>query len=402
MTKVSKTYFGLSRVSSTLPAPEPGAVRLAERCGRRDVQGICRQVGQSHSSTSRRRLVSSLLVAVPASGRRPHRRTRRCRGTAVRRARRPAGRQRPVQAAELGVDGDRDPDLPAEGGAEGVLEPGAQPALELVAGEVVGDRDDRGALVQGHRPARGQPGPLVGRQVLDQRAPDRGRARRARSWPVGGTGSRALSLQSSSMGVPTPLHGRARRRRCHGHGDVLAPSGRVAARTSRVRRPRWSAGCWSTRLSTGCACCPDRVVEPVRGRCGGTPRRPGKSPGQRRFLGGWRRPSRHARGAGGRRPWGISGRAHANKRRACGSSGCPQAARFDRSNGRPRTVGRSNRRRPVPRSTPRASATRTVARSTGVDWCRVSTRMAPADGRCQPTLRVRPPDLVTTTSESTS
>ncbi len=75
-------------------------------------------------------------------------------------------------ALELGVHGHRDPHLGAERVAEGVLEPGAQPALELVAGELVGDRDDRGVLVQRDRAARGQPGPLVGRQVVDQRAPD--------------------------------------------------------------------------------------------------------------------------------------------------------------------------------------------------------------------------------------
>ena len=45
---------------------------------------------------------------------------------------------------ELRVDRDRDPDLLAEGVGQRVLEAGAQPALELGAGEVVGDRDDRG------------------------------------------------------------------------------------------------------------------------------------------------------------------------------------------------------------------------------------------------------------------
>ncbi len=43
-----------------------------------------------------------------------------------------------------------------------VLELASQPALELAAGELVGDGDDRGALVQGDRLAGAEPGPLVG------------------------------------------------------------------------------------------------------------------------------------------------------------------------------------------------------------------------------------------------
>ena len=59
---------------------------------------------------------------------------------------------------------DGEPDRLAEALAEGVLERRAQPALELVAGELVGDGDDRGALVQRQRLAGAQPGPLVGRR----------------------------------------------------------------------------------------------------------------------------------------------------------------------------------------------------------------------------------------------
>src|SRR3954468_11858329 len=83
------------------------------------------------------------------------------------------GASRPghCRVVEPGVDGDRDPDLPVERSAERVLEARAQPALELVAGEVVRDRDDRSALVQCDRLARGEPGALARRQVVDQLSP---------------------------------------------------------------------------------------------------------------------------------------------------------------------------------------------------------------------------------------
>ncbi len=65
----------------------------------------------------------------------------------------------------------RDPDLPMEAHAQRVLELGSEPTLELAAGEVVGDRDDGGALVQRDRFARPEPGPLVGLELLDDAAP---------------------------------------------------------------------------------------------------------------------------------------------------------------------------------------------------------------------------------------
>ena len=48
-----------------------------------------------------------------------------------------------------GVDGDRQPDLPAERLGQGVLELAAEPALELGPGELVGHRDDRGGARAG-------------------------------------------------------------------------------------------------------------------------------------------------------------------------------------------------------------------------------------------------------------
>ena len=105
---------------------------------------------------------------------------------------------------------------------EGVLELGAQPALELVAGEVVGHGDDRGALVQGDRLAGAQPGPLVGLQVVDHAAPGDVEVRRC-----------CCSTRSRFPCRPA-------RRRCRS-SPVMAraqePSGRPVA---------------STTLSTGC------------------------------------------------------------------------------------------------------------------------------------------------------
>ncbi len=136
---------GLQHAAARLP----GRVR-AER--RRHVEGICRQVDLWID----RQVVMSARV-VDLRGRRT---------TAL-----AGGTERgPLQ---LGVDRHRDPDLGAEGVAQGVLEPRAEPALELVAGEVVGHRDDRGVLMQGDRAARGEPGPLARGQVVDQVAPHR-------------------------------------------------------------------------------------------------------------------------------------------------------------------------------------------------------------------------------------
>ena len=86
---------------------------------------------------------------------------------------------------ELRVDRDRDPDLLAEGVRQRVLEPGPEPALELLAGEVVGHRDDRGVLVQGDRLTGAEPGALVGLEVVDQGAPHLGQVAGAGGAPGG-------------------------------------------------------------------------------------------------------------------------------------------------------------------------------------------------------------------------
>ena len=49
------------------------------------------------------------------------------------------------------VDGGAEPDLAAEHLAQRTLELGSQPALDLGAGELVGDRDDRQLVVDGDR-----------------------------------------------------------------------------------------------------------------------------------------------------------------------------------------------------------------------------------------------------------
>ena len=72
---------------------------------------------------------------------------------------------------ERRVDRHHDPDLAAEGLAQRVLDLAAQPALELTAGEVVGHRDDRGALVQGDWLAGAQPSSLVGLEVVEHPRP---------------------------------------------------------------------------------------------------------------------------------------------------------------------------------------------------------------------------------------
>ena len=109
-----------------------------------------------------------------------------------------------------------------------------------------------------------------------------------------------------------------------------------------------------------------------------------------------------APGAGGRGGavdrWGISGRANANKRGSRVTSGCPQGAGpvvgLTLSNGtayrwavEPVSTGAA-----CPRSLRRPAAAR-------LRPCppRGAPRMAPADGRCQPTPRVRSNDLVTRT-----
>ena len=77
----------------------------------------------------------------------------------------------PAGGCRAGIDRHREPDLPGEGHGEGILELATQPALELAAGELVGDGDDGGALVQGHRLAGAQPGALVGLELFHDIAP---------------------------------------------------------------------------------------------------------------------------------------------------------------------------------------------------------------------------------------
>ena len=76
-----------------------------------------------------------------------------------------------------GVDRHRDPDLPAQRDGERVLELAPEPALELGAGEVVGDGHDRRALVERHRLAGPQPRALVGLEVPQDAAPGRAEVR---------------------------------------------------------------------------------------------------------------------------------------------------------------------------------------------------------------------------------
>src|SRR3954447_18760040 len=72
---------------------------------------------------------------------------------------------------EGGVDRHREPDLMTEPHRERVLELAPQPTLELGAGELVTDRDDRGVAVQGDRFTGADPGLLVGLQLVDDVLP---------------------------------------------------------------------------------------------------------------------------------------------------------------------------------------------------------------------------------------
>ena len=75
-------------------------------------------------------------------------------------------------ALQGGVHADGEADRLAEPLAEGVLDAGAQPALELVAGELVRYGDDSGALREHQRFAGGQPDPLVGRETVHDPRPE--------------------------------------------------------------------------------------------------------------------------------------------------------------------------------------------------------------------------------------
>ena len=137
MTKVSKVYFGLSRVSSRSPA-RGGLGRSGGAAGEATCRRICRHV-------------DCRWTVVDVAG-------DRLAGAALRRP-------------SCGVDGDRRAGSRAEDRGQRVLELAAQPALELGAGEVVGDGDDRGVPVEGDRFAGLDPGLLVGLQLLDHALP---------------------------------------------------------------------------------------------------------------------------------------------------------------------------------------------------------------------------------------
>ena len=109
MTKVSKVYFGLSRVSSAGPHRTGAAARRRSGPLARRPRGVGgRRARHVDVSTCRH-------VAIVS--------TRRRRGVVG---------SAPASWLEGRVDGDRDPDLAAEGDGERVLELAAQPALELV------------------------------------------------------------------------------------------------------------------------------------------------------------------------------------------------------------------------------------------------------------------------------
>ena len=103
----------------------------------------------------------------------------------------------PSSLVERRVDRDREPDLAAEGDGQRVLELGAQPALELVAGELVGDGDDRGVLVQGQRLAR--PGARPAGWAAGRRRRSRQTASRS------GCGRCSASSPRSTRGLVPPL-----------------------------------------------------------------------------------------------------------------------------------------------------------------------------------------------------
>ena len=131
ITNVSKVYFGLSRVS-------PGRRTEGLVRWRRVVEATSRSVDISTGWTRR-------FIARGVS----------------------AGR--PSPSAGFTVTASRISRPNAHG--QGVLELAAQPALELGAGEVVADRDDRGVAVQRDRLAGLDPGLLVGLQLLDHALP---------------------------------------------------------------------------------------------------------------------------------------------------------------------------------------------------------------------------------------
>jgi hypothetical protein len=75
-------------------------------------------------------------------------------------------------ALEGGVDAHRESDRLAQAVTEGVLDAGPEATLELVAGELVGDRHHSGALGEHQRLAGSEPHPLVGGQAVHDPGPE--------------------------------------------------------------------------------------------------------------------------------------------------------------------------------------------------------------------------------------
>ena len=181
MTKVSKVYLGLSRVSRALGRDDRGrgggAGRVAARA-RAPRRSRCRP-----GATGRRRPGRGWCRASAAPGSQPvvcrHVVMSICRCVDLRRCRAVVGGVVVGVVGAIGgrvgdqgrVDGGAEPDLAAVDAAERSLELGPQPALDLGAGELVGHRDDGQVVVDGHRVAVRQPGPLVGLHVLEHRSP---------------------------------------------------------------------------------------------------------------------------------------------------------------------------------------------------------------------------------------
>ncbi len=149
------------------------------------------------------------------------------------------------------VDGHAEADLPAEDGGQALLDLGAQPALELAAGELVDDLDDGLVAVQGDRGARLEPGPLVGLQLTDHRPPglfevglrtDLLVRLRVGSRIVGWTGLLLHAISRSFPRLPRCHSTKSTyfSTTCEGARRAVGPSARATRRRTRVwiRLPR--------------------------------------------------------------------------------------------------------------------------------------------------------------------
>ena len=117
----------------------------------------------------------------------------------------------------------------------------AQPGLELVAGELLGDRHDERGAVQGEGTRRVQPGPLVGRHRRDHAAPGPGQR-----GVVDGLGPGAVLPPVVRTDPVVPSGAGGGPRRSPGTCSLL----RAASSVTGVS-PVWSSV--STQLSTTCA-----------------------------------------------------------------------------------------------------------------------------------------------------